>query len=247
MFGPEGSTVDMEWFHRLYLGRETFQDEQEELAYRESQRALTRAEAEEIRCLLGLNAGSRVLDLYCGNGRHAVELAQRGLQVVGIDISRSRIAFASRWARDEAPGAAFLVADARSLPLRTSFHAVLILGGSFSHCLEDGENIALLRTFATVLLPGGILLIDNPNPLRFWRVRHPQSTVEEMARVSHFDLPLGQGGSFGVVRYHCVERMARLFREAGMEMTRALGDRKGGDYDLESPRMIVIGRTRQRA
>lgn len=234
----------MDWFRRLYLGREEFKDEEEELAYRESQRAFTRNEAHQISRLLGLRNGSRVLDLCCGNGRHAIGLAQGGLHVVGIDISPSRIVFASRWARDDGVMARFLVADAKALPLLPCFHAVLILGGSFTHCTDDEENVSLLRGFARILLPGGILFIDNPNPLRFWRTRHPEGTRDEMARVSHFDLPLGKGESSGVVRYHCMEQMVRLFGKAGLEVTRAFGDRAGGCYDLESPRMIVAGQKR---
>lgn len=234
----------MDWFRRLYLGREEFQEQEEELAYRESQRAFTRIEAHQIWRLLGLRSGSRILDLCCGNGRHAIALAQSGLQVVGIDISPSRIAFASRWARDDGVRARFLVADAKALPLFSCFHAVLILGGSFSHCVNDEENVSLLRGFAQVLSPGGILFIDNPNPLRFWRTRHPTGTRAEMALVNHFDLPLGKGESPGVVRYHSLGEMVRLFRGAGLEVTRALGDRAGGAYDLESPRMIVVGQKR---
>ncbi len=236
--------IAMDWFSRLYLGREEFRDREEELAYRETQRAFTRTEAHEIWRLLGLSSGSRVLDLCCGNGRHAIALAQSGLQVVGLDISRSRVAFASRWARDEGARATFLVADAKALPLLPRFHAVLILGGSFTHCIEDEENVSMLRGFSQVLSPGGILFIDNPNPLRFWKTRNPGGSRGDMALVRHFDLPLGRGEASGVVRYHSMEEMVRLFRGAGLEVTRAFGDRAGGGYDFESPRMIVVGRRR---
>ena len=45
---------------------------------------------------LGLNAGDRVLDVGCGPGRHAHELARRGLVVHGIDISQRFIDLATQ-------------------------------------------------------------------------------------------------------------------------------------------------------
>jgi SAM-dependent methyltransferase len=231
-----------DWFHELYEGRELFADPEEEKAYREKQRDLTRAEANAFCRLLGLMPGSKILDLYCGNGRHAVEMAQQGFRVVGIDTSFSRISFARNWAREEGVRAAFAIGDARAIPLGQIFDAVLILGGSFTHCQEEGRNISLLQGFRKVLLPEGILLIDNPNPLRFWRIQHPEGTLAEQRKVSHFDLPLGEGKTRGYVRYYGIEAMKELFRKAGLEMKEILGDRGGRPYTLESPRMIVIGR-----
>lgn len=233
---------ERDWFHELYEGRELFSDPEEERAYREKQRDLTRAEAHALCCLLGLTPGSKILDLYCGNGRHAVEMAQQGFSVVGIDTSFSRIAFARNWARDEGVRAVFAIGDARTIPLGRIFDAVLILGGSFTHCQEEGRNISLLQGLRKALLPKGVLLIDNPNPLRFWRIQHPEGTLAEQRKVHHFDLPLGGGKSRGYVRYYGIEAMKGLFQKAGLEMKEIFGDRGGRPYALESPRMIVIGR-----
>ncbi|MEJ7719029.1 MAG: methyltransferase domain-containing protein [Ilumatobacteraceae bacterium] len=64
--------------------------------------------------VLGLRAGDRVLDVGCGPGRHAHELAHRGLRVHGVDISETFVELA----RAGAPaGATFERADARELPV----------------------------------------------------------------------------------------------------------------------------------
>lgn len=233
----------MNWFRRLYEGRESFDNKDEEQTYRQKQRSLTRLEIDAHCRLLRLAPGYRILDIYCGNGRHAIEMAQRGFWVIGVDTSYSRIAFASHWARDEGVSAIFLQADARALGLRPVFDAIWILGGSFSHSQEEKENIELLQGLRVLLKVGGLLLIDNPNPLRLWRHQHPKGTIEDEKGVLYFDLPLGKGEAFGYVRYYCLNEMKRLLHKAGLKLQRTFGDRGGGDYTSESPRMIVIGKT----
>jgi SAM-dependent methyltransferase len=234
-------TRQMNWFHRLYEGRESFDDKEEERAYREKQRALTNQEANDLVQLLKLASGSRILDAYCGNGRHAILLAQRGFHVIGVDSAFSRIAFARNWARDEGIDALFLVADARAPCLQGVFDAVLVVGGSFTHCLEDEENIALLTGLRAVLRPGGVLLIDNPNPVRFWRIQNPEGTLAEQEALRYFDLPLGDGKAAGFVRYHSPVELKRLFHEAHLEVQGIFGTRSCEPYSSESPRMILVG------
>ena len=51
--------------------------------------------------VLGLRAGDRILDLACGSGVHALRLARRGLEVVGVDIAPSLIDHARQQAAGE--------------------------------------------------------------------------------------------------------------------------------------------------
>ncbi len=233
----------MDWFRKLYAGRESFDNEEEERAYREKQRSHTHLEVDSLYRLLGLAPGSRILDAYCGNGRHAIELAHKGFRVIGVDTSYSRISFAFNWAKDEGVDAVFLLADTRALGFRPAFDAVLILGGSFSHSQEEKENITLLQGLRLLLKPGGLLLIDNPNPLRLWQYQHPAGTTEDEKGLCYFDLPLGRGDTSGYARYYCLNEMKRLFHKAELKLQIAFGDREGGIYTSKSPRMIVIAKT----
>jgi SAM-dependent methyltransferase len=231
----------LHWFHALYEGRERFDSLEEELAYREAQRALTRVEASHMRDLLALRPGQMALELFCGNGRHSVSLASLGLKVVGMDLARSRVLFASHWARDERVSACFLVGDAAWLPFRGHVEAVLILGGSFSHVGRWDEDVRFLQKTRTLLRRGGRLLIDNPNPLRFWALRHPQEELPSPEELAWFDLPLSSSGGSGHVRYWGAGSISRMMREAGFVQVRALGDRQGGPCTGQSPRLISIG------
>lgn len=81
----------------------------------------------EVDCLvevLRLTPGDRVLDVGCGPGRHSHELARRGFEVLGIDISETFIELA----QEEAPdGAQFEWLDARHMVFESEFDAVFSL------------------------------------------------------------------------------------------------------------------------
>jgi len=97
-----------------------------------------------------------VLDLCCGPGRHAAPLAERGYEVVGLDLDDTAL----RDARNRAPSASFIRGDMRHLPLATaSMDAVLCMWQSFGHFDAD-TNAAALAEMARVLRPNGRLLLD---------------------------------------------------------------------------------------
>ncbi|MEJ5378357.1 MAG: class I SAM-dependent methyltransferase [bacterium] len=233
----------MHWFHAIYEGRETFDSLEEELAYREAQMALTRNEAHQFKNLLGLHKDDLVLELFCGNGRHSVSLAGLGIRVVGVDLARSRVAFASRWAKDQEVPAFFLVADAGCLPVRGKVKAVLILGGSFSHMASWDEDVRFLKQVRNLLTNGGRLLIDNPNPVRFWTLRNPQDQLPRPEELPWFDLPLKSSVGPGHVRYWGAHFISMMLEQAGFIEVELLGDRQGAPYCGQSPRLISIGRT----
>ena len=58
----------------------------------------TKAEADFIAGILDLPNGARILDVPCGNGRHSIELAKRGIRMTGVDLSDEFIAEARQTA-----------------------------------------------------------------------------------------------------------------------------------------------------
>ncbi|WP_298667451.1 class I SAM-dependent methyltransferase [uncultured Methanofollis sp.] len=81
--------------------------------------------------------GSRVLELGCGNGKTYIPLSERGVSVVGLDISPAAICLCQRASGEGAP---LLVADARSLPFRDgSFDAVCAFHVA-GHLKATGRN-----------------------------------------------------------------------------------------------------------
>jgi ubiquinone/menaquinone biosynthesis C-methylase UbiE len=95
--------------------------------------------------LLGDGPG-RLLDVGCGGGAHAAELAEHGWSVTGVDVSVSQLELA------RARGVDVVAADAAELPFQQeSFDAAVSM---FTHT-DISDFAAALREVARVLRPGG--------------------------------------------------------------------------------------------
>ncbi len=94
-----------------------------------------------LKCL-PVSKRPRVLDMACGSGRHAVALAQKGADVIGLDSSISMISAARSLAEKEGVNAEFLVADMRDVEKAVKHKLDLVI------CL--GNSLALLPTFEDV-------------------------------------------------------------------------------------------------
>jgi SAM-dependent methyltransferase len=108
---------------------------------------------------LGLHAGSRVLDVGCGPGRHSLALARRGIDVVGVDHSDVFIDLARNAAAEENLNAVFCKQDVRDIDEHDAFDAVICLCQGGFGLLGGRESTALLERFAAALRPGGRLAL----------------------------------------------------------------------------------------
>lgn len=108
---------------------------------------------------LGLKPGDRVLDVPCGAGRHALELAKRGALVLGVDKTQSYLT-AARKAGARQPRARFVQGDMRRLPFRGEFDAAMNLWTSFGYFARFSDDMKVLKGVARSLKPGGRFLID---------------------------------------------------------------------------------------
>jgi SAM-dependent methyltransferase len=117
-----------------------------------------RREVARLLDVLALPLGSRVLDVPCGQGRHAHLLAEAGLDVTGLDYSAHLL----KAARTRGTGKAlrFVRGDMRTLPGEWTgrFAAVANLFTSFGFFLDPADDVRVIHEFARVLAPGGVLV-----------------------------------------------------------------------------------------
>lgn len=121
--------------------------------------SFTKGTVQEVEFLveaLGLRPGMRVLDVGCGPGRHAIALAERGIEVVGVDVAERFIELARSGAP---PQATFEVGDARALRYDSEFDVVISLcQGGFG--LVGEADPSVLDGMARALRPGGRLALS---------------------------------------------------------------------------------------
>ena len=109
----------------------------------------------------GFGAGvKRILDLGCGTGRHAMELASRGFRVTGVDRSEGMLEEARRAATERAVTVTFEAGDLRTVRLGARFDAVLMMFAVLGYQIENQDVRSALRTARSHLDEGGLLAFD---------------------------------------------------------------------------------------
>jgi len=200
--------------------------------------------------LAGEAPGRRVLDVGCGIGRHAVALAGRGFDVVGVDVSPWALDRARAAARAAGATARFHLLDAlratdAEWPVREVDAVVCVQAFGWG---TDAQQLRLLQALRRLLVPGGVLVLDHSDVSAILRMYAPRSDASVGDHTFEFERrydPL-TGRSGGVlrvrrpsgetvelpddVRLYQPPEVAALLTEAGFEVRRA-----DADFQLGAP------------
>ena len=206
-----------------------------------------------------------VLDLGCGTGRLAAELAG-GREVVGVDPAEAMLEIA----RSRAGGAEaeWVRGDARSIRLGRRFDLVVLTGHAFQVFLMEKDQRAVLETIAAHLTPDGRFVFDSRNPdageWREWTPDASRRTFEHpnLGQIEAWN-DVSRDPDTGIVtyetHYHAVgadrrysassrlrfsarDDLERLIGEAGLRVDRWLGDWNGAAWAPDAPEIIPLGR-----
>ncbi len=235
-----------DWFGEEYLALYPHRDEAEAVAG-----------VELVLSILGMPQG-KVLDLACGAGRHMVELKDRGLVVVGLDLSMPLL----REARARDPELLLARGDMRSLPFAdSSFSLVVNFFTSFGYFAEPEEDRQVLAEIRRVLKPGGSYALDFLNAERVRNGLVPRDERRLDRRRVVQDRRLEEGGKVVVktiriyepdrrepestycerVRLYEPAELRAMLRTASLEPQHTFGDYHGGPACTECPRYILLG------
>jgi len=213
----------------------------------------TRQEVDFLWDALQLAAGARVLDVGCGPGRHALELARRGAVVHGIDIAQTFVEIGRSAAVAEHLDVTFERGDARDLrvqPSRNADAAVCLCQGAFGLMTENGDDQRVLDGLVHQVRPGGLLALSAFNA--YFAVKyHDEARFDAETGVSHetteIRSPSGEVRSADLWTGCYTPRELRLMlARAGADVVDiwavAPGEYRRDEPDTEHPEFLVLAR-----
>lgn len=198
--------------------------------------------------------GSRMVDIACGEGRFSVELADKGFDVYGIDLSHNSIDVAKRSENDNLH---FYVHDMRMPFYINYFDYAFNFFTSFGYFAHMRDHQLAAKSFAKGLKKGGILVLDYLNSQRAQNRLVPEEDVHRGSYTFHIKRRIEHGHFLKEISFQdangntkqFIESVAafglsefiRLFRNAGMNLVATFGNYRIDEFDpLESPRLIMV-------
>jgi cyclopropane fatty-acyl-phospholipid synthase-like methyltransferase len=224
--------------------------------------SFTKNTVEEVEFVLEelrLPSGSRILDVGCGTGRHAVELARRGYRVTGVDISAGMLAEAEKAARKAGVEVELIHADATQFTSDKLFDAAICLcEGAFSLLGSEDDpiehDLAILHNIHAALKPGARFILTTANACRLIR-QATQEDVEKgrfdpvtMVEVFTVEWDTPEGKKSLLVRdcKYVPTELVLLFRQAGFEVEHIWGGTAGNwgrrKIHLDEMEIMVVAR-----
>jgi SAM-dependent methyltransferase len=215
-------------------------------------------EIEGLLTLTGLAHGSRVLDLCCGPGRHALELADRGYSVTAVDRYKPYLKEARALARKRGADIDFVQADMRRFRRANAFDLAINLYTSFGYFADPDDDLKVARNLRASLRTGGRLVmemmgrevlcrvfrprdwqpvegggyfLEDRRPNSDWTTMQTRWILIRDGKTIEFPLSL---------RLYGAADLARLLRRAGFREMTPYGSLEGQPYDHTAKRLVMV-------
>lgn len=219
---------------------------------------LTFLEVGRLIKLLGyLPAGSRVLDLCCGIGRHSLHFARHGFQVTGVDITQPFLDIATENAQKEGLPITFVQGDMREYCREGAYDLVVNLCTSFGYFEDIKDDLRVLRNIYHSLDKGGRFAIEilgkEVIAATFREVEHLEfedckvvaksRILDNWNRLECRRTITRNGMEREMVAYHRLYSATELkgyLEDTGFSGIRIYGDFAGAPYDNAARSMIMI-------
>jgi SAM-dependent methyltransferase len=218
----------------------------------------TPVEIDRLEALLALRPPLRILDLPCGQGRHAIELARRGYEVTGVDLSPFLLKVADERARADGIRVRWLEGDMRQPIAGERFDIVLNLFTSLGYFADEADDRKVVDAAATVLVPGGRFLLEVINGERLMARFEEREwfTVGEAAVVERRSLdrsarrmvvertvttPNDTEINLHAIRLYNGRDVSAILRSSGFGRVDLYGDWNGEPLTSDSLRVLAVG------
>lgn len=214
-------------------------------------------ECDLIEELLDLDEDHKILDLACGQGRHAIELSRRGYTIVGYDYSTYLLGVAEKRAKEAGVEVEFVQGDMRELPYDNEFDRIYNFFTSFGYFSEE-ENEEATGLIARALKEGGWFLMDmisrdwivknfrekdwnNEGDIYFFNERYLNLENSRAYNKRH----IIEDGDVNIVefdhRLYSLHELIRLFEDKGLKIKEVCGSPvERVPFTLKSSRMVIV-------
>lgn len=243
---------ELAWFER-----DAFWADLQSKIYGPDQAQAAPAEATAAMALLGGSPPQRVLDLCCGNGRHAIALAALGYEVTAVDLSPTYLSLASASADKAGVQVEWVHADIRHFVRPNTFDTAMILWNAFGYFEDDAQDIAALEAAATSLKAGGRLIVQTHGR---------ESTARKFVRKDWFEIgdtlvldqrwieadwsrmrtryvvlnPDGRREHMMTCRLYTPPLLRDLLGTAGFQAVQFMGALDGRPYDEQAIELVAV-------
>lgn len=220
----------------------------------------TEQEITSILNLLQILPESKILDLCCGYGRHAIPLAHLGHHVTGFDLSSILLQTAQQQADTEHIHIRWIQGDMQHIPFEHEFDAVINMFTSFGYLPDDEANQNVLRQVYQALKPGGLFLLETVYQPRVLRHTTPYGIIRYddgliVLEERHIDLlhsrnevhislltPDGQRiEHHQSIRLYTLTEMVSMLTQAGFTVQAYYGDLNKAPLTLDS-RLVIVSK-----
>lgn len=245
-----------EWYKNESFWKETY-----DFLFPETLFEQSRDQIEKVLELIDFK-GITILDLCCGPGRCAIELARKDYRVTGVDLSAYLLDKAKTRSQSESFQIEWVQEDMRRFTRPGSFDLVLNMFTSFGYFENKNDDLKVLENIFISLKPGGVLIIDVMGKERLARIFQPTMSTalqdgrvivqrpeiyEDWTRVKNtWTIIRGEHAqtfTFDHTVYSGQELKERL-EQTGFEKIKLYGSLEGSAYDANAQRLIIVGRKR---
>ncbi len=215
-------------------------------------------EIDKISSLVGLDPDMKVLDLCCGVGRHSIELAKRGYDVTGVDLTEHYLEKARKKAEEKDLDIEFVKEDMREYKRKEDFDVVLNLFTSFGFFEAEDENMRVLENVHESLKADGKLILDLMGKeilarifeKREWSETNDGFKLEERSVKKDWSwmntrrvIITDEGKKeYNISHWiYSAKELKDMLKNVGFSSVEVYGNYEGDKYDEEAERLVVIG------
>ncbi len=210
---------------------------------------------------ISVNTGCKILDIACGAGRHSLELARRGFDVTGFDLSKFLIGEAKKSLRnspEKSLRVKFLIKDMRHFNFKNSFDIAMNIFSSFGYFENDEENFNVIRNVSNSLKSGGYFIFDflNKQYLEKNLVPFSQNKYGDMIIIQNRkiegdfvikDIKISKKNKEmhfqEILKLYSVKKFKNIFNSYSLRVHFIFGDYFGNKFnDNKSQRLIIIAK-----